>query len=549
MNLEQKVGQLFVPTIWGKGANEAHPMNKERYGVDTPAQVIQRYQVGGAIYFNNTGTDNIDNPKQLAEFSNGLQKAALDSAPHVPLVVAIDQEGGRVTRMESPATEFPDAMAIGAGRDAENAKKAATIMGHELRAVGVNQNFAPVGDVNSNFLNPVIGPRSFSGKPDLAAQMVAAQVGGYQDSGKPTDTVSSSVKHFPGHGDASQDSHHVLPVIDRPADQWRAIDLPPFKAAVDAGIDSVMTAHIRVPSLDPSVYPATMSKPILTGLLRDELKFDGVVVTDSLSMGAVQENFPDAEVPVLAILAGADQMLMPPNLDVAKTAVLQAIQSGRLTEQRIDESVTRILKLKAKRGINKRPFVDVNQVDKVVGTPDNLKSAQAITDRGVTAIRNEGGVLPAKDAQKITVTGWGDTTTAEVAKRITAHGRTASALPTGTDPTDEQIARAVAAAKESDLTVVLTNDLNAKPRQRVLVDQLLATGKKVVAVAAVGPYDAGFTAAPAWLATYGYRPVVLETLTKVLLGEVSPQGKLPVDIPDAGQPGTVKYPFDHGLSW
>ncbi|WP_054056195.1 glycoside hydrolase family 3 protein [Alloactinosynnema sp. L-07] len=554
MTLEQKVGQLFVVSVWGKSADETHSMNRATYGVDTPAQVVQRYQVGGVIYFNNSGTDNVDSPTQLATFSNGLQRAALDSGARLPLVVAIDQEGGNVTRVEAPATEFPGSMAIGAGRSAADARTLASINGHELRAMGVNQNFAPVADVNSNPLNPVIGARSFSANAGLAAELVAAEVRGYQASGRATGTVSSSAKHFPGHGDAATDSHTGLPVITRSAARWREVDLPPFRAAVAAGIDSIMTAHIQFPSLDPTGVPATVSRPIMTDLLRTEMGYRGVIVTDSLGMQGVREMFGDAEIPVLALEAGVDQLLMPPNLTLAVDSVLAAVRSGRLSEARIDESVRRIVALKWKRGILAMPLVNVDRVPALVGTPEHLAAVQRLTDRTVTVLSNDNGVLPVRSPTTALVVGVGDTVSptkspTQLAGHLTERGWSASALPTGTRPTDTKIADAVAAAQGVGVVVVLTNNLSANFAQRTLLSRLLDTGKPVIAVAAQVPYDAGFVRAPTWLATYSWREVSLRSLTKVITGEFSPRGKLPVDVPDSADPATIRYPFDHGLTW
>ena len=556
MTLEEKVGQLFVATIWGKSADEVNQGNLDHYGVGTAAEVIQRFKVGGAIYFNNSGTDNVDNPQQMAAFSNGLQKAAITANTHLPLMISIDQEGGNVTRVEAPATEYPSNMAVGAGRTSADAKTLASINGHELRAIGINQNFAPVADVNSNPLNPVIAARSFSAHPDLASDMVAAEVKGYQDAGLPWDTVSSAAKHFPGHGDAATDSHTGLPVINRTEEQWRAIDLPPFQAAIKAGIDVIMTAHIQFPSLDPSGVPATLSKPIMTGLLRDELGYNGVIVTDSLGMQGVRDMFGDEEVPVMALEAGIDQLLMPPNLGLAENAVLNAVHTGRLTEKRIDESVLRILQLKWKRGALLKPFVDEKAVPRKVGTEQNLAKVQKLTDKTVTVLRNDADVLPATTAPgKVLVAGVGDTVNTtksptQLAAALTARGSQATALPTGLKPTAEQITAATTATQGSDLVVLLTNNLSTNTTQSDLLRALLATGKPVVAVASQVPYDAGFvTEAPTWIATYSWRGVSMESLAKVIRGEISPQGKLPVDVPSGADPATILYPFGTGLTW
>lgn len=554
MSLEQRVGQLFVVSVWGQSADEVHPRNQLNYGVDTPAQVVERFNVGGVIYFNNATTDNVDNPRQIATLSNGVQRAAVSSGAHIPLIIAIDQEGGNVTRLESPVTEFPSSMAVGAGRSTADARALAAISARELRAMGINQNFAPVADVNSNPVNPIIGARSFSSRPELASQMVAAEVTGFHAADHANQTVAATAKHFPGHGDTATDSHFGLPIINRTEQEWRQIDLPPFRAAIEAGVDAIMTAHIQVPSLDATGVPATLSHPILTGLLRDELNYRGLIVTDALGMGGANV-LPPEEIPVRAIEAGADVLLMPPNLDLAKNAVLDAVHSGRLSEQRINDSVLRVLKLKVKRAILSRPFVDVDEVDTVVGTPANHAEVQGISDRTTTVLRNDAGLLPLRSVPgNVLVTGVGDTvnrarTPAWLASSISARGANATALPTGLSPTEAQISQAVTAAADADLVVVLTNNLSGRLQQRALLQRLLATGTPVVAVASQIPYDAGFVEAPTWIASYAWRAVSMESLAKVLFGEVAPQGRLPVDIPAGGDPATVRYPFGAGLSW
>ncbi|GAA3557146.1 glycoside hydrolase family 3 protein [Amycolatopsis ultiminotia] len=551
MSLEEKVGQLFVTWVNGKAADEADPKNQADFGVDTAAQAVSKYHLGGVIYFNNDSRDNFDDPGQVAKLSNGLQQAAIGSGAHIPLQIGTDQEGGTVTRMGAPATEFPNSMALAAGRDVSAGTEAATVLGHELRAVGINQDYAPDADVNSNPANPVIGVRSFSGRPDLAGDFVAAEVRGYQDSGPAAETVSATAKHFPGHGDAATDSHTGLPRIDRSEQQWRTTDVPPFKEAISAGIDSIMSAHIQFPSLDPSGEPATLSEPIITGKLRGELGYDGVVITDSLEMQGVRELHSDAEIPVLALNAGIDQLLMPADLDLAINSVLAAVKSGELSMQRIDQSVLRVLKLKLKRGILSAPFDNPALVESKVGTPEHLAVAQGIADRSITAVANDAGVLPLKQKPATAlVTGWGETSTSTLAERLTAHGTKATALETGQTPSDALIAQAAEAAKNTDLVVVLTNNLGGFPLQNKLLQALTDTGKPMVAVAAQIPYDAGYTnPVPTWLATYGYLTPSLEALAKVVLGEAEPSGKLPVDVPADGDVHTVKYPFGHGLTW
>lgn len=532
MSLEEKVGQLFVTYVNGQAADVPHPKNQTDFGVATAAEMVRKYRPGGVIYFNNSTRDNIDTPKQIAQLSNGLQKAS-----PIPLLISTDQEMGLVTRIGPPATQLPGNMALGAGRSTQDAEEAARITAQELRAMGINQNFAPDADVNSNPANPIIGVRSFASDPKLAADMVSAQVQGYE--GRrwfDMSSVTSTAKHFPGHGDTAEDSHTSLPVSNRSLDQWRQIDAPPFQAAIAAKIDSIMTAHIQVPQIDPSGNPATLSPRVITGLLREELKYDGVVITDSLEMAGVRKLHSDAEIPVLAIKAGVDQLLMPPNLGLAIDSVLKAVRSGEITEQRIDQSVLRILKMKLLRGVMLNAQVDENKVDQVVGS--NTQKAQAIADRTITAVRNDAQAIPLNATAPLVV-GTSDAPTTALAARIKG-----TKVVTATSPTPAQTQQALAAAANADKIVVLTNNLSTRPAQLDLLNQLVATGKPVIAVATGNPYDVAHGNAKTWLATYSTTTVSMEALARILLGEAKPQGKLPVDVP-----GPTPYPLGHGVTW
>ncbi|MEO7981851.1 MAG: glycoside hydrolase family 3 protein, partial [Sporichthyaceae bacterium] len=450
-------------------------------------------------------------------------------------------------RVGPPATQLPGNMALGAGRSVPNAYDAARISGKELRAIGINQNFAPVSDVNVNAQNPVIGVRSFGSDPSLVSDLVAASVDGYQSA-----NVAATAKHFPGHGDTATDSHYGVPIITHTRAEWERIDAPPFRAAISRGIDAIMTAHIVVPALDPSEVPATLSKPIITDILRGEMGYDGVVITDALTMQGVRDGFGDDRIPVLALKAGVDQLLMPApgKLDIAYNAVLDAVRSGELTEDRIDQSVHRVLQLKMTRGLfkPKNVFVDESKVSSLVGTAAHQQRAQEITDATVTLVKDDADTLPlAKGAQKVLVTG--ASVTPGLAERISARGPAATAYNTGTAPSDATITAAVAQAQTSDQVVVATNRAWTSAGQQKLVKQLLATGKPVVVVAVRDPYDiAYFTDAPTYLATYSTTAISIESLARVLFGEVQPAGLLPVAIPTASDPGTTLYPFGHGLT-
>jgi beta-N-acetylhexosaminidase len=550
MTLRELVGQLFMTQAYGETADTTAPAdvaaNQAAYGVDNASQLIDTYELGGIIYF--AWSNNVNDPQQVAGLSNGVQDAALDQRLEVPSLVGIDQEGGIVARIGPPATELPGNMALGATRSAADAERAAEIIGTELEAMGISWNFAPVADVNVNPANPVIGVRSFSEDPELAAELAAAQVRGYTGAG-----VAGAAKHFPGHGDTDVDSHTGIPTIDHTRAEWEQLDRPPFQAAIDAGVRAIMTAHIVVPSLDPSGDPATLSKPILTGILRQEMGYDGVIITDALGMQGVRDKYGDERVPVLALKAGADLLLMPPDLDLAYHAVLDAVRTGELTKQRIRASVTRILELKWDLGLVEDPYVDVAAVPDAVGTPEHLADAQAMTDRSTTLVENDGTLpLDAAADQSVLVTGWGATTTRAVADRMAERGAETTVLETGTNPSEAQIAAAEEAAAAHDVTVVLTyrawQDTSAQ--QRALVRRLTATGKPVIAVGVREAHDvAWFPDVPAYLATYSWTGVSIRSLVSVLYGEVDPTGKLPVTIPSADDPGTALYPYGHGLGY
>jgi beta-N-acetylhexosaminidase len=548
MTLEEKVGQLFVTYAYGQTADTTNAAdvasNQKELGVANGKELIDKYHLGGVIYF--AWSNNVANPPQIAGLSNGLQRVATSQRMRIPLLIATDQEHGVVTRVGPPATQLPGSMALGAGRSVANAYDAAQISGKELRAIGINQDFAPDADVNVNAQNPVIGVRSFGSDPTLVSSMVSATVAGYQDA-----NVSATAKHFPGHGDTATDSHFGVPIINHSRAEWSSIDAPPFRAAIKRGIDTIMTAHIVVPALDPSGDPATLSKPIITDTLRGELGYDGVVITDALTMQGVRDGFGDDRIPVLALKAGVDQLLMPApgKLDIAYNAVLDAVASGELTEKRIDKSVYRVLRLKMKRGLfeKKNVFVDESKVGSRVGTAAHQAQAQQITDATVTLVKNDAQTLPLAKTGKVLVTG--ASVTPKLAERIGARGPAATALNTGTAPTDAQIAAAVEQANASDQVVIATNKAWASTGQQKLVKQLVATGKPVAVVAVRDPYDiAYFTDAPTYLATYSTTDISMESLAKVLFGETQPAGKLPVSIPTAGDPGTSLYPFGYGLT-
>ncbi|MGW0609592.1 glycoside hydrolase family 3 protein [Streptomyces sp. NPDC002788] len=557
MTLEEKVGQLFVMRVYGHSATAPDQAdieaNLKEIGVRTAAELVAKYRVGGIIYF--TWAHNTREPRQIAALSNGIQKASLELPRGLPVLISTDQEHGIVARVGRPATLFPGAMAVGAGGSRSDARTLGRIAGRELRAMGIRQDYSPVADVNVNPANPVIGVRSFGADPRAVSALVAAEVAGYQGSG-----VAATAKHFPGHGDTDVDSHTGFPTITHNRELWEKLDAPPFRAAIAAGIDSIMTAHLMVPALDGSGDPATLSHPIITGILRERLGFDGVVVTDSLGMAGVRTEYGDDRVPVLALKAGVDQLLNPPDLDLAWNSVLTAVREGELTEARLDRSVLRILRLKAELGLFREPYVGQGGVDRNVGTRAHLAAADRIAERTTTLLVNEGRLLPLSrrrypevlvvGADPASPSGTTGPPTGVLAGALSELGFTATALSTGTAPSAATVAKAVAAARDADAVVAATYDVTASSGQRTLVEQLVATGKPVVAVAIRNPYDvAHLPSVPACLAAYSWTDVELRAAARVIAGRVKPRGKLPVPVHRTDDPEQVLYPTGYGLTY
>lgn len=540
MTLEEKIGQLFIVHVYGKTptdpAYELKNLEKKRGGKNFK-EVIEKYHIGGVIYFN--WTDNIPIPldaSQVNSLSNGIQKIAMDQRMPIPLFVSTDQEGGIVQRLTSPGTVLPGNMALGATRSLDYAAKSAAILGTELKGIGVNMNFGPVADVNINPENPVIGVRSFSEDPKLVSDMTVAQINAYQK-----DNVIATAKHFPGHGDTAVDSHYGLPIINHDLKTLQNVDLKPFKKAIGAGIDAIMTGHIVVPALDDSGLPATLSKPILTGLLRKEMDFDGLIITDSLGMSGANV-VPPARVPVEAFKAGVDLLLNPPDVELAYNAMLEAVKSGEISEKRVNESVYRILEAKLKRGLFNNPYSDESAISNI-GTAEHLAVADEIANKSITLVKNENNLLPLKTNENLFITGPSLAEPDLLSDLLKNKSFNADFYMTGTSPTSSEINTAVAKAQQADKVIVTTYTANTNSAQQNFVKALLTTGKPVIITAIRNPYDLMvFPEIDAYLATYGNREVSIRALARVLTGEVNPSGKLPVTIPGL-------YDFGHGISY
>jgi beta-N-acetylhexosaminidase len=382
MSTEEKVGQLFM--VWAR---------TEFFNVNSPQYLqfldeIRRYHVGSfALSIPVDGPFLIKSqPYEAAMLVNHLQQQS-----KLPLLIAADFESGLLSRFNG-TTGFPHPMAFGAAAKTEYAESFGKITALEARAIGVHWNFFPVADVNSNPANPIINTRSFGESPQQVGEMVAAYIRGARSNG-----MLTTAKHFPGHGDTATDSHLGVAQVRGDQAHLDSIELPPFRKAIEAGVDAVMVAHVTVPALEPDPNRVAVTSPaIVTHLLKQRLGFDGLVVTDALDMAALTRMYATniGRAAVDAFQAGNDVLLIPPDLDAAYRAILAAIGHGEISRERLDSSVRKILEAKASLGLQRARLVDVNRLDKLIKQPQNAALAQKISDDAITLVRNNDKVLP-----------------------------------------------------------------------------------------------------------------------------------------------------------
>ncbi|WP_461211243.1 glycoside hydrolase family 3 protein [Desulfocurvus sp. DL9XJH121] len=520
MTLEQKVGQLFCVSFRGPAL-----------GPRLRAFIQQRH-VGGLILYDAWG--NVENPAQVARLARDCQQASL-AAGQPGLFLAVDQEGGPVSRLRRGFAVPPSNMAVGATGDPAMAALAARVNAEQLRAVGLNMDFAPVADVNSNPANPIIGSRSYGGDPRLVARFAAEAVRAYNRAG-----ILSVAKHFPGHGDTGLDSHLRLPVADHPRARLDAVELPPFASAIQAGVPALMTAHVVVPELTGAL-PATLSPRVLTGLLRTEMGFDGLVFTDSMGMGAVRKHFGVADAALKAFLAGADVLLYGADRDAepedfvpAWEALVQAVGRGDIPMDRLDRSVARILRAKQRFGLlapaQPDPALAANGTD----TPAQREALQALARRSLVSGRDYASpgrarTLPLAGDEDVLVLwpGAPDPLPVEAADETWI-------MPLPLDPDDEDRARALDAARAFTAVAVFTSRADKRPGQAALVRALVAErpAPRVAAVSLDTPYDIrSYPAAPCWVAAFSSVPASARAVLDALRGRFPMTGTMPVDIP------------------
>jgi beta-glucosidase-like glycosyl hydrolase/CubicO group peptidase (beta-lactamase class C family) len=537
MTLREKIGQMLMPYYFGVFTSTDSAEYKELL------HQVEENHVGGFILGTQRGPLGIERSQvyPTAALTNELQKHA-----KLPLLIGADFETGTAMRIDE-GTSFPSPMAVAAANDPKAAYTIGKITALEARAAGVRWIFAPDADVNNNPDNPIINIRSFGEDPQQVSAYVAQFIRGVEENGG-----LSSAKHFPGHGNVSVDSHLSLATVPGSRKELEATELVPFRAAIAAGVSSVMPGHLNVPAFepDPSV-PATISKNIMTGFLRDELKFKGLIVTDAMDMGGVTSQFAPGDAAVRAVESGADVLLQLPVPDAAMASLEQAVKSGRITAARIDESIRRILEAKSRLGLDKDRFVDIDHLNEKFAKPEYEAQAQAIADRGVTLLRDNAHLLPLDATHPL---------------RVLLVSLSADADPYPGENIEPEIRWRVDSltALRADTQFSSANWLNLPPpgsydlaiaalfvrvadrkgnvglpdNQRAVVNQMLAAGKPVVVMSFGSPYlIENFPDAKTWLAEFSTNDVSQRAAVRALFGQVATQGQIPVTVPGTEKRG------------
>jgi beta-N-acetylhexosaminidase len=566
MSLDEKVGQLIVTST------ESTYLPTDSDAFEALAKKVTELHVGGIHVFGGTdratgallnnagGTVILGQPLAAASILNRLQ--ALST---IPLLNTGDFEAGLGFRIQG-ATLFPRAMAFGAAGDAQLAFDAAKITATESRAIGVHLDFSPIADVNNNPRNPVINTRSFGEVPEAVGRLASAYIRGLHAGG-----MMATLKHFPGHGDTDVDSHLGLPIINSPRARLDAVELPPFEAGIAAGADAVMTAHIELPMLDNGAFaPASLSAPVITGLLRGELKFNGLVYTDSMGMDAVSKVLSPGDAAVRAILAGNDEVLHSPDDAAAFAGIKAAVVRGEITMARLDQSVRRILRAKARLGLHVQKLVPLDQVAARVGGREHVRVAQQVSARSITLLKDARNQVPLTLDRSASIlylsvldypTGWRIATPSrmfipELKQRYPAV--TSIQISDRTSPDELDLIRTAAARYDAVIVSVFVRassgsgrmDL-AAPTAKLLNDiarVTAASGRPMVTTCFGNPYVAMFMPdLPAVLLTYDLYDEAEAAAVRAIVGEAPITGTLPIGMPgmyDVGA-GLIRRPSGH----
>jgi beta-N-acetylhexosaminidase len=563
MSLQEKVGQMFMIRAQTEFFNLANPYYLQL------RDEIQRYHVGGVLLTvaSENGAVFRNQPYEAAMFTNQLQR---DSG--LPLIFAADFERGLAMRFHA-TTGFPAAMAFAAAGKPQYVGDMARIVAQEARAIGVQWNFFPVADVNSVPTNPIINTRAFGEDPQQVIPYVLAYLDAARENG-----ILTTAKHFPGHGDVESDSHLGIARISADRGHLENVELPPFRAAIQGGVDAVMVAHVTVPALEPDPNRvATVSGAVITGTLKKELGFQGLVITDAMDMNAITRLVAPARAAVEAVKAGNDMVLIPADLSAAYHGLLQAVTSGEIPEAQINASVSRILHAKAAVGLHKARLVDINALAATIARPADLQIAQRVADEAVALVRDNGRVLPlhtsgtpqpsgsysipespGKSVLAVLIsddvrTDAGRVLERELRARIPAASifyidpRVASGMSDEVVRAAEQAQTVIAAAIASPsggkvLRVhgVFTGSVSLDDASAALLHRFLRrAAHKTVLVALGNPYLAAeFPEVQNYMCTFSNAPVSETSAVKALFAEIPIRGHLPVTIPGIAARGT-----------
>src|SRR6266487_2144618 len=493
--------------------------------------LIQNYHIGGVILFSR----NVQDARQVGQLTSDLQMAAKAAGHRHPLLIAIHQENGMVQRLGQSVTNFPGNMAQGAIGSEQITHAIALATGQELRASGINMNLAPVVDVNNNPANPVIGVRSFGEDPRLVARLGAAAVKGYGEAG-----VASCLKHFPGHGDTDVDSHLSLPTIPYTMDRLETIELVPFRSGITAGADSVMIAHVAFPSLTHNA-PATLSPAIVRGLLREQLGFDGVIISDCLEMNAISETVGVSRGTVLAVQAGNDLVLISHQYARQRAgieAIQSAVQAGELPAEVVAQAAERVMALK-ERFLS---WDDLPPATTVIGSEAHQSLRDTAYELSTTVVKNAEGLLPLHLAptERLLVLIPRRTALTNVEDGHYPHEffvehiqhTNTTAIFIAPQPTRAEFVEIDRAVKESNVVIMVTVNAYQDRQQGELMQRLLQSDRPIIGLAVYSPYDLlAFPELRTYMVTYEYTKYALVSALSVLFGETQPRGRLPISLP------------------
>lgn len=553
MTVEEKVGQLVHVGINAKFANQDSPFFK-----DLQRQVVEN-KVGGIIFFGAPLYETTILANRMQQFAK------------LPLLMSLDAETGIGMRFED-ATNFPWAMAVTATGNPDFARRMGVITGREAKAIGIRHVYAPVLDVNNNAGNPVINVRSFGENPEDVATFGTAFAQGIQ-----SQQVIATAKHFPGHGDTNIDSHRGLPIIELPKSRLDSLELLPFKKAVDGGIGSVMIAHIALPQIDDeeikplknftvteaeagaelvnqkATIPATLSAKVQTGILRKEMNFKGLIVSDAMGMSGLTIYFNQEEAGVRAFLAGTDILEKPADVDAMIRGLTAAVKSGRISPERLDDSVRRQLAWKHELGLFKNRITPIDQMDRLVSGTDTLTLTDEVATKAITLVKNDEGLIPLNRTGKIAVLGIsngidGPLTMSSLVSALRAGGVRFTSAYLQENSTVEQALAARKMVNDADLVIVglygrvrsgAKNSVGIPDNGALILKDLLAANKKVIGVSFGNPYIlSGFPDLKTYLVAYGDMPSLQRASARALLGTQDITGRLPISLPGLYPRGT-----------